>query len=131
LTNQASNAFGTVIGGSQREFVWGSNSIAANQGVLLIYAYKISKDKKYTDAALSNLDYLLGRNATNYCFVTGIGTKSPMHPHHRPSVSDNIVEPVPGMLEDLTPASRIIVLILSKSRKLRMSILIARTPLTR
>lgn len=98
LTNQASNAFGTVIGGSQREFVWGSNSIAANQGVLLIYAYKISKDKKYIDAALSNLDYLLGRNATNYCFVTGIGTKSPMHPHHRPSVSDNIVEPVPGML---------------------------------
>ncbi|MGZ3939146.1 MAG: glycoside hydrolase family 9 protein [Flavisolibacter sp.] len=98
LTNYASNAFGTVIGGSQREFIWGSNSIAANEGVLLINAYKITSDRKYIEAALSNLDYILGRNATNYCFVTGIGTKSPMHPHHRPSVSDNIVEPIPGML---------------------------------
>ncbi|MGZ3881002.1 MAG: glycoside hydrolase family 9 protein, partial [Flavisolibacter sp.] len=98
LTNEASNAFGTVIGGSQREFIWGSNSIAANEGVLLINAYKITSDRKYIEAALSNLDYILGRNATNYCFVTGIGTKSPMHPHHRPSVSDNIVEPIPGML---------------------------------
>jgi endoglucanase len=98
LSAQTSNAFATVIGGNRREFNWGSNSVAANQGVLLTYAYNISRDRKYIDGALSNLDYLLGRNATNYCFVTGIGTKSPMHPHHRPSVSDNIVEPVPGML---------------------------------
>jgi endoglucanase len=98
LLNKTSNAFATVIGGNHREFVWGSNAIAANQGVLLINAYFITKNKKYIDGALSNLDYLLGRNATNYCFVTGVGTKSPMHPHHRPSVSDAIVEPVPGML---------------------------------
>jgi endoglucanase len=98
LSAQTSNAFATVIGGNRREFNWGSNSVAANQGVLLTYAYNITRDRKYIDGALSNLDYLLGRNATNYCFVTGIGTKSPMHPHHRPSVSDNIVEPVPGML---------------------------------
>jgi endoglucanase len=98
LSAQTSNAFATVIGGNRREFNWGSNSVAANQGVLLTYAYNITRERKYIDGALSNLDYLLGRNATNYCFVTGIGTKSPMHPHHRPSVSDNIVEPVPGML---------------------------------
>jgi endoglucanase len=98
LSAQTSNAFATVIGGNSREFNWGSNSVAANQGVLLTYAYNITRERKYIDGALSNLDYLLGRNATNYCFVTGIGTKSPMHPHHRPSVSDNIVEPVPGML---------------------------------
>jgi endoglucanase len=98
LSSETSNAFATVIGGNRRDFNWGSNSVAANQGVLLTYAYTITKDRKYIEGALSNLDYLLGRNATNYCFVTGIGTKSPMHPHHRPSVSDNIVEPVPGML---------------------------------
>ena len=40
----------------------------------------------------------LGRNATGYCFVTGFGDKSPMHPHHRPSEADGIQAPYPGML---------------------------------
>ena len=30
--------------------------------------------------------------------MTGFGQKSPMHPHHRISASDDIVEPLPGML---------------------------------
>ncbi|HVG13978.1 MAG TPA: glycoside hydrolase family 9 protein, partial [Chitinophagaceae bacterium] len=93
-----SNAFGTVMGGSRRDFIWGSSSVAANQGILLINAYIITKDKKYTDFALSNLDYLLGRNATGYSFLTGIGHKQTMRPHHRPSIADAVVEPVPGLL---------------------------------
>jgi len=64
----------------------------------LINAWLITKDKRYADAALTNLDYILGRNATGYCFVTGIGTRSTLHPHHRPSVADGIAEPVPGLL---------------------------------
>lgn len=92
------NAFQTVMGQSRRDFNWGSNSNAANQGIVLINAYLITKNKKYLDHALGNLDYLLGRNATGYCFVTGLGSKSPMHPHHRPSVADKIPEPVPGLL---------------------------------
>jgi endoglucanase len=40
----------------------------------------------------------LGRNATGYCFITGIGSKSTMHPHHRPSIADGIEDPVPGLL---------------------------------
>ncbi|RNL54775.1 glycoside hydrolase family 9 protein [Pedobacter jejuensis] len=87
-----------VMGQDQKDFGWGSNSLAANQGIALIQAYKISEDKKYLDAALSNLDYLLGRNATGYSFVTGIGVNTPMHPHHRPSVADKIVDPIPGLL---------------------------------
>lgn len=92
------SAFQTVMGQSVRDFNWGSNSNAANQGILLINAYKLTKDKKYLDLAISNLDYLLGRNATGYCFVTGIGSRSTMHPHHRPSVADGIKDPVPGLL---------------------------------
>jgi endoglucanase len=94
----STNAFETVMGGSKRDFNWGSNSDAANQSIVLINAYLITKNKKYLDAALTNLDYILGRNATGYCFVTGMGTKSTMHPHHRPSVADGIEEPVPGLL---------------------------------
>jgi endoglucanase len=53
---------------------------------------------RYQRYALQNADYLLGRNATGFCFVTGFGEKSPMHPHHRPSASDDIEAPFPGML---------------------------------
>lgn len=98
LPRIATNAFATVMGGSRKEFNWGSNSDAANQGIALINAYLITKDKKYIDAALTNMDYLLGRNATSYSFVTGIGSKSTMRPHHRPSISDGIEDPVPGLL---------------------------------
>jgi endoglucanase len=94
----ANNAFNTVMGKTKNDFNWGNNSNAANQGIALINAYLITKDKKYIDEALTNLDYILGRNATGYCFVTGLGTKSPMHPHHRQSVADGIEEPVPGLL---------------------------------
>jgi endoglucanase len=98
LTKVPSNAFATVMGQSVRDFSWGGNSVAANQGILLIKAYQITGDKKYVDAALTNLDYILGRNATGYSFVTGIGSKSPMFPHHRPSTADGVVDPVPGLL---------------------------------
>jgi endoglucanase len=72
--------------------------VAANEGVALILAYKLSGNKKYLKYALSNLDYLLGRNGSGYCYITDFGSRSPMHPHHRPSIADGIVEPVPGLL---------------------------------
>jgi endoglucanase len=98
LPRITTNAFATVMGASKGEFNWGSNSNAGNQGIALINAYLITKDKKYVDAALTNMDYLLGRNATGYCFVTGIGSKPTMRPHHRPSIADGIEDPVPGLL---------------------------------
>jgi endoglucanase len=88
----------TLMGADSKDFVWGSNAVAGNQGILLLQAYAVSKEKKYFNAALSNLDYLLGRNATGYSFLTGYGDKTPMHIHHRPSEADNIPEPVPGLL---------------------------------
>lgn len=97
-SNGLKQPFHTVMGRSASDYVWGSSAIAANQGMFLIQAYHISKDKKYLQAALTNLDYLLGRNATGYSFLTGFGQKKVMHPHHRPSVADGIEEPVPGLL---------------------------------
>jgi len=91
-------AFRTVMGESTKDFIWGSNSVAANQGMLLINAWFLQHNTQYLDAALSDLDYVLGRNALNICFVTGIGDHSTMHPHHRPSIADGIDAPVPGLL---------------------------------
>ena len=69
-----------------------------NQAVLLINAYLFTQNKDYLNAAAGNLDYILGRNATGYSFVTGIGIKSPMNPHHRISFADRVTDPIPGML---------------------------------
>jgi endoglucanase len=98
LQNQSSNAFHTVMGGSLSDFAWGSNAVAANQGILLLNVYRITGNKKYLEGAMSNADYILGRNATGYCFLTGAGTFSTRDPHHRPSVADGIDDPVPGLL---------------------------------
>jgi endoglucanase len=80
------------------DFNWGSNSGDANQGMLLLQAFRHTGDSTYLWAAVTALDYLLGRNATGYSFVTGFGSNTPMSPHHRPSAADGIREPVPGLL---------------------------------
>jgi len=98
LSLMSKNAFLTVMGGRRSDFNWGSNSNAANQGIVLINAWLETGKVKYINAALANLDYILGRNATGYCFVTGFGRLSPKHPHHRPSEADGVEAPVPGLL---------------------------------
>jgi endoglucanase len=98
VANVDKNAYQTVMTKAASNFNWGSNSNAANQGILLIKAYKLSHNQKYLDYALSNLDYVLGRNGAGYSYITGYGSKSPMHPHHRPSVADGVVDPIPGLL---------------------------------
>jgi endoglucanase len=98
IANVDETAYQTVMGKSARNFGWGSNAVAGNEGIALIQAYMLSHDNKYLDYALDNLDYLLGRNGSGYSYVTGYGSKMPMHPHHRPSVSDGIADPIPGLL---------------------------------
>lgn len=92
------SGYGTPFGVTSGEFYWGSNAAAGNQGMILLQAYRLTKDATYLKAAIDNLDYLLGRNATGYSFVTGYGSITPMNPHHRISNSDGVVPPVPGML---------------------------------
>ncbi|GGF26202.1 glycoside hydrolase family 9 protein [Echinicola rosea] len=98
LGQMNTTSFQSVMGKDPKDFVWGSNAVAANQGIALIQLYFFDKDPAYLEAAMANLDYLLGRNATGYCFVTGFGAKSPMHPHHRISEADDVEEPIPGLL---------------------------------
>lgn len=95
---RAQTPYGTVMGHKASDFVWGSNAVAGNQAMALLQAFRLTADSTYLWAALSNLDYLLGRNATGYSFVTGHGSHTPMHPHHRPSEADAVAAPVPGLL---------------------------------
>jgi len=90
-------AYGVAMG-ARSDFTWGSNAVAANQGLVLVQAYRLTRDTSFLRVAVANLDYLVGRNPTGYSYVTGIGTKTPMFPHHRPSAADTVVAPVPGLL---------------------------------
>jgi len=98
LLGVENQAFNAVMGKTAKDFMWGSSSHSANQAIALLQVYRINADKKYLVGAMSNLDYLLGRNATGYSFLTGFGSKQVMFPHHRPSEADGIKEPVPGLL---------------------------------
>jgi len=80
------------------DFYWGSNSFVLNNTIMLINAYNLTNEIKYYDLALAQLDYILGVNAHDISFITGVGEKSLLHPHHRQSEADNIEAPVPGLL---------------------------------
>ena len=81
-----------------RDYIWGSNSVAANYGMQLLVANTFHRDRRYVEAALDNLHYLLGRNTFSLSWVTQVGDNPFRHPHHRPSGADNNPEPWPGLL---------------------------------
>jgi endoglucanase len=83
---------------ARKDFVWGSNAVILNQAMMLLAAYRLEPRPAYLNAAQSGLDYVLGRNGPGISFVTGFGSVSPQHPHHRPSEADGIAAPVPGWL---------------------------------
>lgn len=80
------------------DFVWGSNSVGAHNGLHLALAWRATGDSTYLAAADDMHGYLMGRNPLYVSYVTGFGTSSPMKPHHRPSGADGIAEPVPGFI---------------------------------
>jgi endoglucanase len=81
-----------------KDYVWGSNAVAANYAMELLLADRMKHDPRYVDAALDNLHYLLGRNGLGRSFVTQVGANAVLNPHHRPSAADTNVLPWPGLL---------------------------------
>ncbi len=99
LESVKGSAFDSPYGNRADDFCWGSNAErGCGLGIALLYAYRLTEDSACLDGALRTADYLLGRNATGYCYVTGFGTQSPKRPHQRLSAADGIEEPLPGFL---------------------------------
>ena len=80
------------------QFDWGRNSGVLNRALMLVQGFRVSGRRAQLDAAQAALDYVLGRNALAMSQVTGIGARSPLHPHHRPSEADGVAAPVPGFV---------------------------------
>ena len=91
---------GYQIGMEFDDFVWGSNMVVCNRGMLFILASLITEDNDktqlYKDGAYNLLHYLMGRNALDRSYVTGFGEKAYKNPHNRTSACDGIEETMPG-----------------------------------
>ncbi len=94
LKKSLGDGYGAAL--AAEDYVWGSNMGAANKGMLLIMAARACENEEYEAAAEKQLSYLLGNNTNGVCYVTGFGSSSPEHPHHRPSQAKGAAEP--GML---------------------------------
>lgn len=93
MKNAAADTYMCSVSGG---YPWGSNMSIANNGMLLLMLDEINGNDEYHNLAKAQLNYLLGNNANAYCFVTGFGSLSPEHTHHRPSQVLN--QSMPGML---------------------------------
>ena len=89
-----------------KDFVWGSNGVAAQYGMDLMIANAIAPNPAFANAARDDLDYLLGRNTFSLSWVTQVGEHSVLHPHHRPSGSGEQPGPWPGLLSGGPNAGR-------------------------
>lgn len=66
-----------------RQYEWGSNSAVLNNAIILAYAYDITGDAQYLHGVTESMDYLLGRNALAFSFISGYGARAMTNPHHR------------------------------------------------
>ncbi len=83
ISLQKSQAYGQPYAPADNEYGWGSNSQILNNIVVLATAHDITGDKKYADAAVEGMDYILGRNALNQSYITGYGEKDSRNQHSR------------------------------------------------
>ncbi len=97
LDRYGASGYGNTL--AAEDYEWGSNSVAANQSLLLLMANHFRPDPRLAEAALGNLHYQqLGRNCFGVSWVTQVGANALQHPHHRPSAADGIAAPWPGLL---------------------------------
>jgi endoglucanase len=98
---------------ANHRFIWGSNKMTATEGMTLLLAYQLTNKPVYRQAAIDQIDYLLGRNPFNQTFVTGIGTHPVQHIDHIFARARKIS--IPGLLvggansgaqDDLAPKNR-------------------------
>lgn len=95
---EQSKTDGHRISLSATDYIWGSNMVLMNHAMTLLMANHMSKNPAFESCALDHVHYLLGRNVLDISYVTGFGDRSVKHPHHRPSIGDTVVDPVPGLV---------------------------------
>ncbi|OIN29104.1 glycoside hydrolase family 9 protein [Vibrio barjaei] len=81
---------------ANRKFIWGSNKMVAEIGILLAWSDIISGKRDYQWLVQAQLDYLLGANGFNMSYVTHFGTHAVRHLHHLYRIGTGVS--LPGFL---------------------------------
>ncbi|MBN1652369.1 MAG: glycoside hydrolase family 9 protein [Deltaproteobacteria bacterium] len=69
--------------GPDNQYPWGSNSFILNNLLLIALAYDFTKEIEYLNNVAVGMDYIMGRNPMDQCYVTGYGDRPLRNPHHR------------------------------------------------
>lgn len=92
------------------DFFWGWSKSGLSRGVQGLWALDVYQENWYdgeehwayeedhADLLTGPLDHVLGRSPTGYSLVTGHGEKSTQNPHDRIVQSQDMDDPIPGML---------------------------------
>ncbi len=96
LAFSRSSGYGTSL--QPDGYIWGSILSVMSHAMAMIMNSLLTGREDMRDGALLQWHYALGLNALDLCFVTGFGERSVMNPHHRPSGTDGIEAPVPGLI---------------------------------
>ncbi|MBR6984425.1 MAG: glycoside hydrolase family 9 protein [Ruminococcus sp.] len=64
-------------------YSYNSNETIINNALVLGYAYYATEDTSYLSAAAESMDYIFGRNALGFSYVSGYGENSMKNPYHR------------------------------------------------
>lgn len=81
---------------ANQRFVWGSNKMVAEIGILLAWSDLVSGRKQHRWLVQAQLDYLLGSNAFNMSYVTHFGTYAVRNLHHLYRIGTGVS--LPGFL---------------------------------
>jgi len=103
---QRTESHGYRISMTTKNYIWGSNGVAANYSLQLLVANRFQRDRRFVEAAAGNVHYLLGRNPFSLSYVTQLGSNPVRHIHHRPSAAANLNAPWPGLLSGGPNAKR-------------------------
>ncbi|KAK3674353.1 hypothetical protein LTR78_005822 [Recurvomyces mirabilis] len=79
VQQNSSNGYDVLL----TSYQWGSNSNALNNVQIVATAADLTGNATYRSAALSAIDYVLGRNALAQSYIRGYGTKDTQNVHSR------------------------------------------------
>jgi endoglucanase len=90
-----------IRAGSNGHYPWGSNSLVANNAIVLALAHDFTHDGRYASGVVQGMDYLLGKNPLAMSYVSGFGEHAFENPHHRfwaHQKKSSFPHPPPGVL---------------------------------
>jgi endoglucanase len=76
---------------------WGNMVGGGYYGNTCLRAYWLTKQQKYLDTASLCADYQLGANPLSRCFITGLGSRPPIHAELRAPLYNAQGTPAPGI----------------------------------